>query len=189
MTNYNLPETDRIAEYVNPVFDEVAKMDERDATLVEVGALTIIGLLDESIADMRKQVLALAAEQGVTVTEADFHFQSVIDHLFNIFKPRMRTLAAAVATAQAPEPEPEPEDDPTALIEGLLVALVGEEAAAQIIAEVEEEIAAEAEEAAHEYDEDDEDDEVEDVEWSEEDDAAMQREFDEFLQALFGRRP
>lgn len=164
MTNYLLPETDRIAGDVNPVLSEVASMESHVADAVEVGAITVIGLLGESLADLRDTVREQAAAEGVSQETADEHFDVVFNGLADILQPRLNSFRDAVGHAQGIEEDP---------MESLIRLLT------------------EAADAEWEDDEEEEEpqtytDGSEPEEFTDED---MEREFTEFLNALFGRRP
>jgi hypothetical protein len=168
---YNLPESDRIAVHVNPILDNIATMDSTLADAVEVGAVTVIGLMSESLADLRDKSIAEAQEQGLPAEAATRPFEVVTDALFNIAQPRIDALRAAVQTAQGEPEEPSIDD----LLEGLFAALIGPEAATAVRAEVEA-----ADEAAAEVEDEGQPEE------SDEDAAA--REVEQFLNDLFNRR-
>lgn len=187
MTEFYLPESDRISEYVNPVLEQVAQMDPIMASAVEVGATTVIGLMGESLADLRAKSIEQARIAGLPVEAATQPFDVVAEALFDIAQPRLDALRGAVVTAQSAEAgdtEPEAEDTESEVtaddlaaiddvIEGLFASLLGPEVAAQMRAAVEADDAAKAEGQA-----------VED----EGDDAALEREVEDFLNSLFNRR-
>lgn len=149
-----LPSTDRLAEHLNPVCDEVACLNEDLATAVEVGATTIIGIVSESLRDLRDQSIESAKAMGLPEEVATEPFESVTDALFAIAQPRIDALREAVEEAKAPEVEDEgPEvpdfSDVDDAIEALFASLLGPEVAAQMRAEVE---ANDRAKAAEEYD-------------------------------------
>lgn len=162
MTNYLLPETDRIAADVNPLFEEIAGMKPEHASLVEVGAITVIGLLGEAAADLLADVKREAVSVGVSEADAEAQFNTVFSALQEKIQPRLNAMREAVRAAQG-------EPDLDAMVAGLLAGFVDEEAAAGMLAFFEDE------------DEEDEDDD-EDMEVTDEDVAA-------FLNAIFASRP
>ena len=184
MTNYLIPETDRIANDVNPILSDIADMDETMGKAVQIGALTVIGLLGESLADLLDVTIAQAATQGVSRKEAEATFDVVFrDGLFGILQPRIDRLRDATLKAQG---IPSPTEGVDVLIAGLLANLIGEEAAAEFLASIAE--ADEEDEGDDYYDawddyEDYEDDEFyTDTVAVEEENA---KEFTQFLNDLF----
>lgn len=187
MTNYNLPSADHLAEGVNPIFDVIAnEYDARDASLVEIGATTVIQLLKESALDLLDKVVEQAEAVGVPAEEAEYHFDVVYGGLTDILTPRLEAMHAAVLVAQGAEDEEEVEEEDDTdegmstseiddLIEGLFASLIGAEAAAGLRSIVDEK-RAEEEEAEVEEDEDDYDEEQ------------AAKDFEEFMAAMFGTR-
>lgn len=105
--NYYLPETDRTANDVNPLLDMIAEMPSQGADMVEVGAISVIGMLGDSATDLRDQTVAQAANVGVSKEEAEATFGVVFDALMSILQPRLDSLRDAVRVAQAPDAEAE----------------------------------------------------------------------------------
>lgn len=135
MTNYLLPESDRLAADVNPVLTEIAAMDREAATAVMVGGLTVSGLFDESVSDLHEEVMAEALSQGVPQEVAETAFHTVIDGLLKYLSPRVEAVANATQAAL----ERAAEAEVAGLIANLATSLFGDEGAAEFLASIEEE--------------------------------------------------
>lgn len=99
MTNYLLPETDRLAETINPALALIAESTVEQAESTEVGAMAVLSLLDASITDYRDETVALAVSAGFTAEFAEDQFKTVIDGLMRHFQPRIDALNMAVNAA------------------------------------------------------------------------------------------
>lgn len=176
MTNYLLPESDRMAADLNPVLTEVATMTEEAANHLEIGAITVIGLVGESLSDLRDKAIAEAVSAGFLATDASDPFDQIADALFGILQPRVNALRDAVRVAQGVPEQPDVE----ALLNGLLIAMLGEDVAAAVLAEADEDEA----EFWDSYDEEEDFGFDEDVE---EEETTPEQELEDFLAALFGR--
>ena len=108
MTNY-LNENDRLFKHVEPVLQDIANKTEDAALAMEVGALTVIGLLGESLADTRMEIARIAEEYDEDAGALTNGFDSIVETIFGILQPRVDALRDAVLTAQGVKVEEEPE--------------------------------------------------------------------------------
>jgi len=136
---YTLPESDRIAEFVNPALEEIVENGDVQAALsIEAGALMVMGFYNESKDDYKEQVVADAARYGVSRDFAVEQVDTVFASFEETFHPRVIAAQNAVQIAKGvfdKNGTPDVLAGLENLLAGLLGSLVGDEAAEEFRAE------------------------------------------------------
>lgn len=131
---YLLPESDRIANDVNPLLEVLADYDDSYAAAVSIGMQAALGLVAETAIDIRTKAMRASEAKGEGAAAGADSFDYIAGAFNEILEPRVEALHQTVCRAPEPVNAPASGNAVAKFLEDLTLELFGQEGLDEMLA-------------------------------------------------------